>query len=49
MELKVRAVEGTTEKSKAEIEEQLLKKHEAQQNANQEEAKQEIGEDDIPF
>ena len=31
MEIKVKAVEGNTQKSKAEIEEQLLQKHEAQQ------------------
>ena len=48
MELKVRAVEGTTEKSKAEIEEQLLKKHEAQQNANQEEEQPEKVEASVP-
>ena len=35
MEIKVKAVDGNTQKSKAEIEEQLLKKHEAQQNENQ--------------
>ena len=32
MEIKVKAVDGNTQKSKAEIEEQLLQKHEAQQN-----------------
>ena len=32
MEIKVRAVEGTDNKSKAEIEEQLLKKHEEETN-----------------
>tara|TARA_R100001443_G_scaffold53483_1_gene65105 strand:+ start:3215 stop:4354 length:1140 start_codon:yes stop_codon:yes gene_type:complete len=35
MEIKVKAVDGNTQKSKAEIEEQLLQKHEAQQNENQ--------------
>ncbi len=35
MEIKVKAVDGNTQKSKAEIEEQLLQKHEAQQNESQ--------------
>ena len=35
MEIKVKAVDGNTQKSKAEIEEQLLQKHEAQQNETQ--------------
>ena len=35
MEIKVKAVDGNTQKSKAEIEEQLLQKHEAQQNHTQ--------------
>ena len=41
MEIKVKAVDGNTQKSKAEIEEQLLKKHEAQQQENQAEEKPE--------
>ena len=41
MEIKVKAVDGNTQKSKAEIEEQLLQKHEAQQNETQAEAKPE--------
>ena len=41
MEIKVKAVDGNTQKSKAEIEEQLLKKHEAQQAENQTEEKPE--------
>ena len=41
MEIKVKAVDGNTQKSKAEIEEQLLQKHEAQQQENQAEKKPE--------
>ena len=41
MEIKVKAVDGNTQKSKAEIEEQLLQKHEAQQQENQAEEKPE--------
>lgn len=41
MEIKVKAVDGNTQKSKAEIEEQLLKKHEAQQQESQAEEKPE--------
>ena len=41
MEIKVKAVDGNTQKSKAEIEEQLLKKHEAQQEESQAEEKPE--------
>ena len=41
MEIKVKAVDGNTQKSKAEIEEQLLKKHEAQQQESQAEKKPE--------
>tara|TARA_R100000657_G_C4676076_1_gene121997 strand:+ start:798 stop:1937 length:1140 start_codon:yes stop_codon:yes gene_type:complete len=41
MEIKVKAVDGNTQKSKAEIEEQLLKKHEAQQQETQAEEKPE--------
>ena len=41
MEIKVKAVDGNTQKSKAEIEEQLLQKHEAQQQENQVEKKPE--------
>jgi len=41
MEIKVKAVDGNTQKSKAEIEEQLLQKHEAQQNENKVEEKPE--------
>ena len=37
MEIKVRAVEGTEQKSKAEVEEQLLKKHEEEVNPTTEE------------
>ena len=41
MEIKVKAVDGNTQKSKAEIEEQLLQKHEAQQNETKVEEKPE--------
>ena len=41
MEIKVKAVDGNTQKSKAEIEEQLLQKHEAQQKETQTEEKPE--------
>ena len=45
MELKVRAVEGNENKSKAEIEEQLLKKHEEETKQEEPQQEQEVVEE----